>query len=214
MAPRFIIYGLTDPRTGEVRYIGQSSRGIRRAHEHTNKHSLVSSSRKNRWIKGLIADGVKYGITILQELNSVDELDDAECRWIDVARSRGWDITNGNAGGLGGQPSEETRAKLSALWKGRRHTPEAIARMRAAHLGKKMPESMREKMRAVRTGTKASEETKARMRNSMLGRTFTDEAIEKMRLAAMGNKKCLGRKHRPETIEKMRAVALRRYGHE
>ena len=50
-----------------------------------------------------------------------------------VGRSKGWTM------------SPEARAKISAANKGRKHSPEAIEKMRQSHLGKSNPTSGRKK---------------------------------------------------------------------
>lgn len=126
MSPReFIIYGLVDPRTEEVRYIGKSSRGMTRPWLHLCPSNLRGESHKERWIRAVMADGLKPKIVVLQRCASVDELDAAEEQVITDFRSRGAALTNATPGGkgkpLGCASSEETRKKISAALTGRRY---------------------------------------------------------------------------------------------
>lgn len=69
-----IIYGLVDPRTLMVRYVGLSSRGLVRPNEHRSNRSLKVDSYKNRWLKQLFAIGLNYQTVVLEQLSSADEL--------------------------------------------------------------------------------------------------------------------------------------------
>ena len=46
MLSRFIIYALTDPRTGEIRYVGKSTRGLKRTPEQCEK---IAASKEAWW---------------------------------------------------------------------------------------------------------------------------------------------------------------------
>lgn len=160
-----LIYGLTDPRTGSVRYIGKSRTGLRRSSQHQGRPS-EKNPHKSRWIMSLKIVGLAYGVVVLERVVSASDLDDAERRWIAYGRKEGWPLTNLTDGGSGGAcgtwtqerrkkvadarrargHSPETRAKLSANKKAISSTPEGkahLARMceaaRAVNVGKKCP---------------------------------------------------------------------------
>ena len=76
------------------------------------------------------------------------------------------------------------------------HSPETKAKMSAAAQGHTLSAESRAKLSASRTGKKLP--------------PFTQEHREKMGAAQIGNKRWLGKKHKPETIEKIRAAALER----
>ena len=83
------IYGLHDPRTGELRYIGQTTVSLK---ERLWAHLSPSSRRKAyysaRWIDSLVRDGVKPEIRLLAEAGSNEDLDRLEIKYIAAARSR------------------------------------------------------------------------------------------------------------------------------
>jgi hypothetical protein len=63
----YIIYGLFDPRNKELRYIGQSRCGIKRA----RVHAFESVRKRHRthttaWIENLLRDGVIYEISVIE----------------------------------------------------------------------------------------------------------------------------------------------------
>lgn len=183
MESRFIIYGLTDPRTGEVRYIGQSSRGDRRPREQMRPSSLACDSYKNRWLRQLKSLGLRYRIEILEDCSSRDILDTAEQRWIAIARRDGWPITNCTDGGGGlPSPTEETRRKMSARQMGRKHS-----------------EHTRTLIAEGRRGWRHTEEVRKRISEKKKGIA-----------TRVGGTGCLGYRHTPEHIERIRAIARAR----
>lgn len=104
---------------------------------------------------------------------------------------------------------------------GRRHTKEAIEKMRAAKTGLKASPETREKMSKARIGRKMSPENVAKMAERMRGRIFTPETIARMSAARKGEKKSpeimaklhegnRGRKNTPASIAKMKEIHLRR----
>jgi hypothetical protein len=97
---KFLVYGLTCPDTGEVRYIGRSSMGLERPKEHANR-LYREKTYKASWIRSLLQAGKSYGIVVLQECESVAETIQAEIVWIKKGRSAGWRLTNLTDGGEG-----------------------------------------------------------------------------------------------------------------
>lgn len=91
------IYGLIDPRTEEIRYIGKSSRGMRRAYQHAYE-KYKGKGEKARWIASLQEEGLSYEIITLENVSSREELDARETWWIAWYRPLGR-LTNVSAGG-------------------------------------------------------------------------------------------------------------------
>jgi len=115
MKKHFLIYALFDPRTEEIRYVGQSTRGISRA----KAHRWISPTQPHlsNWIRKLKSEGVEYGIKILEDCNSQDEVNDAEIKWIANMREAGCDLMNIASGGLGMsgyRHTEATKEKIRA----------------------------------------------------------------------------------------------------
>lgn len=114
------IYGLTDPRTDQVRYIGKThqkvgyrlTQHIKSAKDGHNTHLLA-------WIRSLLAKGIKPGIRILEELAPNADWQAAERKWIAKERAQGWDLTNSTDGGEGMlNPSPEVRQGRSERMRG------------------------------------------------------------------------------------------------
>src|SRR5712675_2161734 len=116
MNDRFLIYGLSDPRTGQLRYIGKSCRGLKRARSHAYP-GYLSRDRTycGNWIRSLQAEGKKYNIVVVQILPDSELLAEAESFWIGYFRRLGaplTNLTNGGEGCSGRKMSAETREKL------------------------------------------------------------------------------------------------------
>jgi hypothetical protein len=172
------IYGLTDPRTDEIHYIGQSSSGMRRPEWHglPSVLKLAKTSPKTEWVKSLVAAGVQYGVVVLERVADRRELDATECRWIAHGRRLNWplkNLTDGGDGRKGFIPSMEERARISQALTGHPVSEETRAKMSAALRGKRMPprtEAHRAALSAAQIGKVVSTETRAKLRAARLGR--------------------------------------------
>lgn len=181
--PRFTyIYGLIDPRDNRLRYIGKSNNPRVRYSDHTTQ---PEDNHKGRWIKLLLRQGLKPTLIILDEV-PFDDWQRYEYDWIEVFKPQ---LTNSKDGGIGCNPSEETRAKQSAAkkgkqpWLGKKHSDEARAK-----------QSERAKARWERmTPEEQAESTKKRFAKPRLKprkRTapITDETRKKLSASLIGNK--------------------------
>lgn len=228
---QYLIYGLRDPRDKRIRYVGKSSSGMRRPREH-DREGLLSREKnqaKRDWIREVHAAGMRCEIVVLQFCHR-DELDVAERCWIIIGRSAGTLTNLANGGGGIRQASTETRAKMSAVKLGKRHSEETKkkisdanrgrkassetrAAMSAARLGKKASQEARENNAAAQRGRKHSEEVRAKIARAHLGLRHTDESRAKISAAkrnpseATREKLSIAAKNRsPETRENMAAA--------
>ena len=124
-----LIYGLHDPFTEELRYVGQTWCSLGRR---LSQHVALSKSKTNRhvlsWISSLLEKGGRPIIRELGRADTVEELDALEVKTISEAKLRGDRLTNHAVGGKGrkGSPSprkgvrlsEEVKAKISRSRKG------------------------------------------------------------------------------------------------
>ena len=117
-SPPNLIYGLVDPRTLLIRYVGLSSRGLDRPRAHRRPSCPDTYCR--RWVKTLEQQGLTYEIVVLEVIDEASKLPAAECWWIAYGRACGWPLTNLTNGG---GPSEQ------ALLEKRRRKQAAIAEM-------------------------------------------------------------------------------------
>ncbi|HYX42899.1 MAG TPA: hypothetical protein VE821_14430 [Pyrinomonadaceae bacterium] len=117
------IYGLTDPRNQEVRYVGASQRPQLRTAEHCAPKAVTKPSAKAEWLRELCALGLRPVLTIL-EATTRDNWQEREQWWIAHLKGKGARLTNATRGGEGmttklGVPcSERRRRAISAALKG------------------------------------------------------------------------------------------------
>lgn len=174
----FVVYGLVDPRTCAIRYIGQSVRGMARAAEHRWPSSSCENTRKLRWVKALLAAGKEPVPILLEECETKAELDEAERRWIAKIPN----LTNMTAGGDGG-------------WSGRKHTRRTLKKMSKVAMGRALSAVTKENIRAKKIGsapTKGfsgrhhSEGSKKAISTKNAGKSLTAEHREKIAAALKG----------------------------
>lgn len=148
------IYGLVDPETQEVRYIGKSIRPFERLQNHMNDKSKC---HRANWLQGLKRKGMQPELVIFEMIQGARPWQEAERYWIARANALGWPLTNNTSGG-DGVPDlpQETRDRMRRVWLGRKHKPETL-----------------EKLSAVSKGRRKTEEQKQHMKKLMKGREIT-----------------------------------------
>jgi hypothetical protein len=90
------IYCLRDPLTGEVRYIGLTTKAKRRKWCHCSASNNKGRRRVNRWIMSLLDKGLEPVFEMIEETS---DLDGRERHWIAHYQASGCDLLNMNAGG-------------------------------------------------------------------------------------------------------------------
>jgi hypothetical protein len=129
-----IIYGLVDPRDRQLRYIGLSKNGMRRPREHSKGWSLREdgNTHKANWIRQLLSTGAQPEVVVIQSFDDPAILPEAEMHWIAYFKKMGYKLTNGTAGGDGNlNPTAGVRLKMSSALRGRKLSPESIAKREA-----------------------------------------------------------------------------------
>lgn len=111
-APNVFVYGLIDPRTSLVFYVGQTRAGAKRP----IRHAKCGTGSKAATIADLQRLGLAYEWTVLESIGDPDapgsacwwrahkdlgHLDDAEQWWIAYGFACGWPLDNDNHGGAG-----------------------------------------------------------------------------------------------------------------
>lgn len=162
------IYVLIDPRTGEIRYVGVTSRTLKQrlASHVQSKHKCL----KYGWIKSLQKLGLEPEIQLLQTVGET-EWTVAERYWIAYFTDAGCRLTNMTEGGegapgcrhseesklkrsnsmLGHVPTEETRAKISTSRKGTKATAGTIVILSMSHMGHDVSTDTRRKISMSQT---------------------------------------------------------------
>lgn len=191
----WLVYGLFDPATGAIRYVGQTSYVLHHRlsrHLYEAKRLNVCDSKRD-WILALLAVEQRPVIRALVRVTTEAEACDAERLQIEAWRASGADLLNEVDGGRGSHGRvlrDSTKAKIGEAnmgrvsWmKGRHHSAEAIEKLRAAKLGKpspmkgkKHPPEFGEKLRAI----------KASRPNPLKGRPMSPETKAKISAAKMG----------------------------
>lgn len=193
--PLHVIYGLIDPNTKELRYIGYTSKLRARYRHHYSISELRFNTHKNNWLKKLLSLGQKAELIVLEEHQTAEELPQAEIELIEYYKYIGCNLTNGTIGGdgasFGHSVSKETRRKMSESAK-KSFTTERRAAVSQRNkgnkiwLGKKHSEQTKKKIAEKAKGNtrplgiKRSEETKIKMSKAQKGRKHSEETKKKM----------------------------------
>lgn len=111
----YLIYGLRDPFTDEMRYVGKSSNGLYRPKEHTKPCNLEGFTYKINWIRSLVKRNTKPIITVIEYITNPDELDSKEEMWINHFRQDGSFLTNSTDGGKGSTGRVNTEKTLKKM---------------------------------------------------------------------------------------------------
>lgn len=98
-----IIYGLIDPLTKEIRYIGKSSTGLKRPKKHFFPSVLKNEKTyKNRWVNKVIATtGLFPKIVIIDSAENEADVYRLEIEYIQMFKEAGIELTNLHDGGNG-----------------------------------------------------------------------------------------------------------------
>ena len=95
------IYGLLDPDTKIIRYVGKSDCPKTRLSNHIQT-SKKSKTHKSNWINLLIKNKKKPELVILEEVD-FDDWEEREKYWINKYKNEGNDVTNFTNGGEGSE---------------------------------------------------------------------------------------------------------------
>lgn len=126
----FCVYGLIDPNTKELKYIGYSSQYLERYKEHLLPSNLKHQTRKNVWLRRLLKNGFKPEIIILEEAESEINGLEKEIELIEYYKTIGCDLTNGTLGGdgrYGFKTPNEVKEKIRLSMKGKNTKPQIKA---------------------------------------------------------------------------------------
>jgi hypothetical protein len=127
---KVFIYTLSDPTTGEVRYVGKTVNPYQRLHGHITPTALLSENHRTHWLRTLSVEGLKPVMTVIEETDE-ESWDATERRWISHFRSQGCNLVNTSDGGESGSGElhrgipkpREQREKIGQAHLGRKKTP-------------------------------------------------------------------------------------------
>lgn len=176
------IYGLVDPVSNKIRYVGKSIDPEARLEQHIKDQSHIY---KTHWIRSLLGRGLAPTCTILEIVKPGNDWEASERYWIGKGYEEGWPLTNFTSGGEGlRDPSPEVRTKMSAAKKGKKLSEEhkykigAASKNRTEEYRLKMSKVMRGKRGCL--GYKHSEETRRRMSKAKMGHSVSKETRDKI----------------------------------
>lgn len=121
-----VIYGLADPLTLELRYVGQSLNHRRRFRRHL-RSSLNPKNHVHMWIAKLRCDGLEPMLVILASHIPSSNLNAEEQFYVAYHRGQGCDLTNltdGGGGVSGYMWTDAAKKRHSATMKGVWNDPE------------------------------------------------------------------------------------------
>lgn len=196
-----IVYGLQDPRNGELRYVGKTRRGT--IEERFREHNACAKCPRlhvHCWMKNVIDSGFAPEIFLIEDgYETIEQLNDAEIFWIAYFRSIGCRLTNQTSGGDGGWFfSEETLKRMSDLQKGRKLSESCRKKISSALLGKKRSAETRAKISAAARNRSPEliaqqiarlNTPESRAKNAVHSRNLSLETIEKIRRTNTGKKR-------------------------
>jgi group I intron endonuclease len=192
------IYGLIDPRTKELRYIGKSVDPRIRLRKHISER-FQHDSYKDRWVRKLI-DSESKPILFIIDIVEKSEWVFWEKFYISYFRGLGTRLTNSTNGG--DQPPST---------KGRKHTKKSREKMSKSKKGKPIPWLNNGEERTKKHRENLSKSLKGRVSNNK-GKKFSKEYRKKLSKAHIGlqsgEKHPMYGKHHSEESKKKISKAL------
>jgi len=178
-ANQVYIYGLYEPGTMIIRYVGMTNNPLRRFREHLKPYlQRKSNSHLYNWINVLGKKNQKPEMRILQEV-PVEEWEEAEKKTIKKEREQGSNLVNTSEGGEGNQgykPTAKNRRNMSegqkgnTKRKGTKTSAEGIENMRSARAKQSrennvwISQEFRDKMSKITKGQKRKKPCKRTIR--------------------------------------------------
>ena len=146
-----LIYLLADPRTSEIRYVGKTTQELSvRITGHMRDNS---NSHKVHWLKQLKELGLRPIGVVISEIEGEWPWQAEECYWIARLKAMGARLTNNTIGGDGvSGVTGEAKERMLATWRGRKHSPETIEKLKIARRKRITTQETREKMSRTRKG--------------------------------------------------------------
>ena len=179
--PTTFIYGLCDPRTGTLRYVGKSNNPVKRLERHLREARTLRSCHRHDWLASLLTAGVKPVISILEEC-AAPKWAEREQFWIAFHRAAGCDLVNNSDGGEGNEGyafSPESRARMSAARKGKPKPEGFGAKISAANAGQALTPEQAERQRKAQRAKVITPEHRARMTQGHIGLKMSQECLAK-----------------------------------
>lgn len=116
---KYLIYGLVDPRDGQLRYVGQTNQlPCQRLAQHEHAARRMKDRRRNtQWLRSLQVKSVRPEMLVLEEGLSKFVANETESFYITYFRMVGCRLNNhtmGGEGSVGYKHNDEARSRISA----------------------------------------------------------------------------------------------------
>lgn len=106
-----------------MRYVGKTVKRIsKRLSDHVQSAQRGSKTHRDRWIRGILNDGLAPSLFVIETIPAGDNWEDAEKHFISYFRSIGCRLTNLTSGGegmAGHTFTEDHRAKIGLAHRGK-----------------------------------------------------------------------------------------------
>lgn len=188
-----IVYLITNTATGK-RYVGVTRRGLKRR---WSEHLRAARTGINTALYSAIRKYSEAVFTI-EQLASVVNKDDVavvERALIEQQKTKapfGYNLTDGGDGVIG-LPDEIVK-RTAEKNVGRKHSPEALEKIRVAGRLRKQSDETKSKMRAAHSGKTLSAEHRAKLSASKLGKKLPPRTAEHSEKIAAGLRAAHARK--------------------
>lgn len=225
------IYALCHPETKIIRYIGQTSKGMKRPLGYRKRSFYCTNKHLVNWLQKLRKNGLVCGILVIEEFEDEHSLDEREIFWIAKYKEDGNSLLNATDGGGGVRGfkdwteeeierrrnifkgkklvfTEEHKRNLSIAIKNSEKKKEAHKKAIEKLRGRKHTEEHKKKVRDKITGLVRSPEQRARMSAGMKGIKKSDEHIKNSVEAKRINRE--KRKQDPNYVPKVMSEELRK----
>ncbi len=176
----YILYGLIDPNTNELRYIGKTNNLSVRLRNHYNKIN-TSKSHKNSWLKSLNRKHAEVYIFEEYENDKDALLAEVDAIAYKFIGCRLTNHTDGGEGPTGHKHSEELKRKISEFQFGKKRKPfteEHKQNISRAHIGKSRPIEVINKISQSKIGHIVSEETRNKISKARRGNILLEDNIK------------------------------------
>jgi hypothetical protein len=163
-----LIYGLFDPRTNELRYVGKTDQTLKdRLKAHIGRRNLTSKRHSSRWISGIINSGARPEIFEIEKVPPGWDWKECEEFWIEYFKSIGCRLTNISSGGEGAS--------------GSKRSPEFIENIRAKMTGRTFDDEWRRKISVAKKGRQTQPQTQETIskRCESIKRTWAQRAASR-----------------------------------
>lgn len=191
-----VVYGLLEPTTNEIRYVGKATDLDTRVRKHLQPSKLIENTHKNNWLKKLINQNEKPLVVVLKKCEDEKDLNQSEIQYINEYKTLGCKLTNATEGGDGGRMSDESLFKMretkrlnkqEPFWLNKKLSEEHCKNISEGKKGYTPTENTKIKLSETHKGLntwskgkKLSKETISKMIESRIGKPKNDKPVHQL----------------------------------